>query len=832
MQSNPSEINRLQENLRKQNDAVLYAEIIIPLNLPQNYTWAIPLHLHDKITCGIRVEVELRNKKYAGIIKRLHREKPVDFVPKTILNIIDDTPVVTQSQLDFWQWMSAYYMCSEGDVMNAALPANLKLSSESVLLYNEERNIDPAELSDEEYVVAEALELKKELKLNEVQQILDAKYVYPVVRKLIEKNVCFIWEELKKKYSEKTETYILLSEEFEDQEKLKDLLNNWSKAPKQLELLLAYLHLHMSGDEVIQSQLLKKAGASQPQLKGLIDKGILTAEKRVIGRLRPLKKQININFILSSPQQRAFDAITTSFKEKQVCLLHGVTSSGKTLIYVRLIEQLIRADKQVLYLLPEIALTAQIIKRLQNYFGGNIAIYHSKLNSNERVEIWNKIRSNEIKIVLGARSALFLPFDKLSLVVVDEEHDTSYKQTDPAPRYHARDAAIYYASLNQAKVLLGSGTPSIESYFNAKTEKYALVELNERFGDSQFPETVIVDMKLISNRFKKVLLSPQLQNAIQQSLSEKKQVILFQNRRGYTPYIICSVCGWIPQCRYCDVSLTYHKFKNKLTCHYCGTNYPVVQTCAACGSHQFMQKNFGTEKIEELLVSIFPETNIGRMDYDSVKGKHDHEKIIRMFEDQETKILVGTQMVVKGLDFHNVNLVGILDADGLLNFSDFRVNERAFQLMEQVSGRAGRKDDQGKVYIQVNNTNHPVLQFVKEHNYRKLYDFELTNRKAFFYPPYSRLIKLIFRHRTQETSEAASNEMKQNLSVYEQYLSGPAEPVINRIRNQYLRELMIKLPKDPVIQNDVRNKIQSSIVSIQSDKRYRQVGIIIDVDPV
>lgn len=832
MQSNPSEINRLQENLRKQNDAVLYSEIIIPLNLPQNYTWAIPLHLRDKITCGIRVEVELRNKKYAGIIKRLHREKPVDFVPKPILNIIDDTPVVTRSQLDFWQWMSAYYMCSEGDVMNAALPANLKLSSESVLLYNEERNIDPAELSDEEYVVAEALELKKELKLNEVQQILDAKYVYPVVRKLIEKNVCFIWEELKKKYSEKTETYILLSEEYEDQEKLKDLLNNWSKAPKQLELLLAYLHLHMSGDEVIQSQLLKKAGASQPQLKGLIDKGILTAEKRVIGRLRPLKKQINIDFTLSSPQQHALDLIIRSFKEKQVCLLHGVTSSGKTLIYVRLIEQLIRAGKQVLYLLPEIALTAQIIKRLQNYFGGNIAIYHSKLNSNERVEIWNKIRSNEIKIVLGARSALFLPFDKLSLVIVDEEHDTSYKQTDPAPRYHARDAAIYYASLNQAKVLLGSGTPSIESYFNAKTEKYALVELNERFGDSQFPETVIVDMKLISDRFKKVLLSPQLQNAIQQSLSEKKQVILFQNRRGYTPYIICSICGWIPQCRYCDVSLTYHKFKNKLTCHYCGTNYPVVQTCAACGSHQFMQKNFGTEKIEELLVSIFPETNIGRMDYDSVKGKHDHEKIIRMFEDQETKILVGTQMVVKGLDFHNVNLVGILDADGLLNFSDFRVNERAFQLMEQVSGRAGRKDDQGKVYIQVSNTNHPVLQFVKEHNYRKLYDFELTNRKAFFYPPYSRLIKLIFRHRTQETSEAASNEMKQNLSVYEQYLSGPAEPVINRIRNQYLRELMIKLPKDPVIQNDVRNKIQSSIVSIQSDKRYRQVGIIIDVDPV
>lgn len=832
MPSENSQINRLQENLRNQNQSILYAEIIIPLNLPQNYTWSIPFHLTQSALPGMRVEVELKNKKYSGIIKKLHPDKPAAFTPKPILNILDDAPIVNGMQLAFWEWIAKYYMCSEGDVMNAAMPANLKLSSESVLLLNEEKTIDPLELTDEEYVVAEALEIRKELKLNEVQQILDAKYVYPVVKKLIEKNICFIWEELKKKYTDKTETYLLLSEEFEEEENLKNLLNNWSKAPKQLELLLAYLHFKMQDKEVIQSQLLKKSGANLSQLKGLIDKGILHAEKRIIGRIPALKKHIHIDFNLSEAQEKSLLEIEEIFKNKQVCLLHGITGSGKTLLYVKLIEKLITDGIQTLYLLPEIALTAQIIRRLQNYFGGNIAIYHSKLNSNERVEIWNKVKSNDIKVVLGARSSLFLPFHKLSLIIVDEEHDTSYKQIEPAPRYHARDAAIFLASLSGAKVLLGSGTPSIESYYNAHHNKYGLVELKVRYGASAIPEMVVIDMKQVSDKFKKILLSPLLQAAIEQSLNEKKQVILFQNRRGYTPYIICSVCGWIPQCRHCDVSLTYHKFKNKLTCHYCGTNYPVIQTCAACGSHQFMQKNFGTERIEELISSTFPDTNVGRMDYDSIKGKHDHEKIIRMFEQQETNILVGTQMVVKGLDFENVNLVGILDADSLLNFTDFRVNERAFQLMEQVSGRAGRKDDQGKVYIQISNTGHPVLQFLKEHNYQKLYDFEIENRKTFFYPPFSRLIRIIFRHRLAETAEASSLKMKTALSEYQQYLSGPAEPVVNRVRNQYIWELLIKLPKDATIQQTIREKIQKAIVNIQSTKNLRQTGIIVDVDPV
>jgi primosomal protein N' (replication factor Y) len=502
-------------------------------------------------------------------------------------------------------------------------------------------------------------------------------------------------------------------------------------------------------------------------------------------------------------------------------------------LYVKLIEQYIKQNKQVLYMLPEIALTAQIIRRLQKHFGGNIAIYHSKFNPNERVEIWNKVKHGEVKVVLGARSALLLPFKDPALIIVDEEHDTSYKQHDPAPRYNARDTAIYYASLFDAKVLLGSATPSMETYHNAQNAKYGLVELNERFGEGRLPDIEIVDLKTVITKDKsKPMLSLQMKTAIEASLQEKKQTIIFQNRRGYTPYMICSVCGWIPQCQHCDVTLTYHKSKNKLSCHYCGTNYPVLQTCAACGSHNFMQKNFGTEKIEERIVEEFPSARVARMDYDSVKGKHDHDNLIKIFEQQRLDILVGTQMVVKGLDFEHVNLVGILDADALLSFTDFRVNERAYQLMEQVSGRAGRKDDKGKVIIQVTNINHPVLKFVKAHDYKALYNFETDNRKLFFYPPFSRLIHITFRHKETYLAEEAANLLVQGLPALQKYMTGPAEPVVNRVRNQYLWDVLFKLPKDAQLINQCKIQLHQQVVIIQSNKRYKSVDIIIDVDPV
>lgn len=833
-------------NILFQSSASFFAEIIIPLALPTTYTWAIPAHLQNKIQIGLRVEVALRNKKYAGIVKTIHQQKPPAFEPKEILNILDDEPLVNEKQLQLWHWIANYYMCSEGEVMQAAIPANLKLNSESILIWNEEGTFDLNDgsmFSDEEYIVAEALEIKKELRLSEVQQILDATHVYPIIKKLIDKKVCYVWEELKEKYKPKTETYIILHPQYNNEESLSDLLNNWGKAPKQMELLLSYLHLIKTEGEVTQAALLKKSNATTSQLKGLLDKQILIVEKRNTDRIKSLPKNVVIDFTLSTSQQRALHEVEQLLLQKNVCLLHGVTASGKTQIYIKLIEQYMKLGKQVLYMLPEIALTAQVIRRIQKHFGGYIAIYHSKFNPNERVEIWNKVKNGEIKVVLGARSSLFLPFQDLGLIIADEEHDGSYKQQDTAPRYNARDAAIYYASLFNAKVVLGSATPSIESYYNAQQNKYGLVELFERFGDAAMPVIELVDLKKVAAETnitepkktynEKIALSPTLLNAIAISSKEKKQIILFQNRRGYSPYMICQTCGWIPQCNHCDVTLTYHKAKNKLTCHYCGTTYPVINTCAACGSHQFHQRNFGTEKLEELLAENFTDAKIARMDYDTVKGKNDHDNLIKLFEQQRIDILVGTQMVVKGLDFEHVNLVGIVDADGILNFTDFRVNERAFQLMEQVSGRAGRKDGNGKVLIQVSNIYHPVLNFVQQHDYKSLFNFELESRKAYFYPPFSRLIKLTFKHKEKDVAEEAANIMIHGLNAhFEKFLNGPAQPVVDRIRNQYLWEILIKLPRDAKIIQQCKLEIHQQTVIIQSNKKYRSVTIVPDVDVI
>lgn len=815
----------------------MFAEIIIPLYLPRNYTWFVPEEFADEMQAGIRVEVALRNKKYTGIVKRLFHQPPEGFQPKPILSVIDKEPLVYGHQLSLWNWIAQYYLCTEGEVMQAALPANFKLSSESVLIWNDEINEEELQdLDDEEFIVAEALSIKKELRLSEVQQLLDSVHVYPVIKKLIENKICFIWEELKQKYKEKKETYITLHPQYNNDEALEQLLNDWQGAPRQMELLLAYLHLHSTEGEVIQSALLKKSGATSLQLKALINKKILVAEKRAIGRLPDLHADIRLDFELSVAQQAAMEAIKNSFEEKNVCLLHGVTSSGKTQIYIKLLEEQLNLGKQALYMLPEIALTAQIIRRLQKHFGGNIAIYHSKFNANERVEIWNKIKSGEVKILLGARSALFLPFKDLGLIIVDEEHDASYKQQEPAPRYHARDAAVYYAAQFGARVLLGSATPSLETYLNCQNNKYGLVELNERYGKVEMPEIQLVDLKTVPplpGTNERHILSPQLIQAVDRSMEDHKQVILFQNRRGYSPYFICNTCGWIPHCTDCDVTLTYHKGKNKLTCHYCGKDYPVIQTCVACGSHDFKQKNFGTEKIEETVVETFSNVQIARMDYDSVKGKHDHDALIRRFEQKRIDILVGTQMVVKGLDFEHVNLVGILDADGILNFTDFRVNERAFQLMEQVSGRAGRRGDKGLVIIQVSKTNHPVLDFVRRHDYKDFYKFEIENRRLYEYPPFTRLIQVVFKHKEKHIAEEAANILVNGIRQQGKFMIiGPAEPVIARIRNQYLYEILIKLPKDKRQINYCKILIAQQIIMLQTNKRYRSVVILPNVDPV
>ena len=612
------------------------------------------------------------------------------------------------------------------------------------------------------------------------------------------------------------------------------LLNQWNnRAPKQLELLLAFLHLQKMEGEVKQPELLKKSGASAAQLTGLVEKGILKVQKLSVDRLPLMAKSVQIDFALSPHQEEALHKVKTALTEKNVCLLHGVTSSGKTQVYIRLIEEQVKAGKQVLYLLPEIALTAQIIRRLQQHFGGYISIYHSKFNPNERVELWNKVKKGEIRVVLGARSALFLPFSDLSLIIVDEEQDASFKQQDPAPRYNARDAALFYAHQLKAKVVLGSATPSLETYAQAVVGKYGLVELNERFGGIEMPSIEVADTRaVVDKKMIRHMITPMLKEAIEATLAEKKQVILFQNRRGYSPYKICGTCGYIPHCEHCDVTLTYHKIQNRLQCHYCGTSYPVLDSCIACGSANWAERNFGTEKVEEELDKMFPNHTVARMDVDTVKGKTAHDELIRNFEQQRMDILVGTQMVVKGLDFDHVALVGILDADGIMAFTDFRVNERAFQLMEQVSGRAGRKGKQGRVIIQTSNPGHPLIAMVMAHDYKAMYKEEINSRKIFHYPPYTRLVQLYFRHADKNKAmQAATFFAGRLIPIFGDYLIGPAEPVVNRVKNRYIYEILLKLPRDGSKNSIARIHIQQQIAIMQNDAQMKSVHIQINVDP-
>ncbi len=810
----------------------MYAEIIIPLALPKNYTWEIPSTLLDEVMIGMRVEVMLgANKRYAGIVKKIFNEKPAAFNPKPILSVLDEAPIVYPAQLALWEWMAQYYMCTEGEVMQAAVPSHLKISSESVFIYNELYAIDSQQLNDLEYILSEALQIKKELSLAEVQKLLDKKSVYPIVNKLIQKGVCFIQENMTDKYKIKEETFIQLTPAYQSENKIAQLLNEWTRAPKQLALLLSFLHFEKTEGEVRQKSLLEKSGATHAQLKALIDKGVLVAEKRKIDRLKNEGPSGNHQLHeLSDQQQIAFNDIKTQLNTHSVHLLHGITGSGKTQIYVALINQLIQQGQQALYMLPEIALTAQMIRRLKQYFGNQIAIYHSKFNPNERVEIWNKVKSGEIKIVLGARSALFLPYKNLSLIIVDEEHDGSYKQQDPAPRYQARDTAIYYANQINAKVILGSATPSVESYYNAASKKYGYTHLTERFNKGALPSIQIIDTK--KQPAGTAILTPLLLSEIKKTIEQQKQVILCQNRRGYAAYMICETCGWIPHCTHCDVTLTYHKQKNVLSCHYCGSSYPILTACQACGKQHFKQKSFGTEQIEEKLNQALPGVIVARMDFDNVKGKNEHDQLIQQFEQRQIDILVGTQMVVKGLDFENVDLVGIVDADSLLNFNQYRVNERAFQMMEQVSGRAGRKNSNGKVIIQVSQVQHPIVQLVQQHDYAGFYQYEIQNRKQFAYPPFSRLLSILFKHKDNTIAEEAANHYLHSLSPeIQRTVLGPAQPLVNRVRNKYIWELYVKIATQSAQLQIAKKQLFNYIQLIQAHPRYKTVQIIIDVDP-
>lgn len=811
-----------------------YADIILPLALPRNYTYSIPEEWEDRVCEGLRVAVPLKKKKYAGIVRKIHSEAPSGYQARPILDILDAERLVGPQQLRFWEWMAGYYLCTEGEVLQAALPAHLKLSSETILLVNPVFGDDFSSLDADEFLVLEALEIRKELNLEEVQDLLGKRNVYPVVKSLLEKNACLVYEELQSAFRPKWETTVEQVGSILEGPGLEEVFHELEKAPKQLTLLMAFIHLQQTQGLVRQAELLKKSGASAANLKALLDRQILSLKKREVDRidLGP-PAPLSLDFTLNAGQEQALSSIHDQFADHQVILLFGVTSSGKTMIYVKLIESLLESGAQVLYLLPEIALTTQLISRLQKFFGNRIGVYHSRFNNNERVELWNRVGSGEIRIILGARSALFLPFQNLGLIILDEEHDGSFKQQDPAPRYHARDAAILYASQLKAKVLLGSATPSLESFYNAHSGKYGLVELRERHGQMAMPEMQLVDIrKELFQKKTAPYLSETLKQAMTRTLEDGKQVILFQNRRGFAPYQICLSCGWVPQCRQCDVALTYHKYRNQLQCHYCGTYYPLVELCAACGSSRLEWKSFGTEKIEDDLAELFPRAHIGRMDLDTARSREGHQKLIRLFEQKRIDILVGTQMVVKGLDFEQVSLVGILRVDNLLHFPDFRVNERAFQLMEQVSGRAGRKEVRGKVILQALNLTHPILSHVLAHDYEGMYREELEHRREFQYPPFTRLIHLTLRHRQAELAEQGARELAGILRpALGPRISGPGTPPVSRVRNAYLRELLIRLPRDTRNLASVKQFIQASCRGLQSGEPFKSLDIVVDIDP-
>ncbi len=813
--------------------ALHFINVILPIPLQRLFTYKITQAEASFLQPGMRVAVPFgKSKIYTALVSELHKTAPEAYDAKEIYQILDDVPLVTAKQLEHWSWVAHYYMCSLGEVMRSALPSAFLLESETLVVQNEQY-IDEEGLTDDEFLILEALRHQSSLKIDKISAILDKKQVLPILNKLLDKGGIRLQEELYKKYAPKLIKYVRLGESYTHEDALHELLTSLTRAKKQRELVLSYFSLQAATNKPVRAKQLKEeSGVSGAVLNALVAKGVFEIYHIQVDRVSFDGKNIKINK-LNDNQTLAYSHINNIFKEKDVALLHGITSSGKTEIYAKLIEEILGKGKQVLYLLPEIALTTQLISRLQKYFGDRISVFHSKYSLNERVEVWRNVlhKNEKAQLILGARSSVFLPFDDLDLIIVDEEHETSYKQFDPAPRYHARDAAVVLANIHDAKVLLGSATPSLESYNNAKEGKYGIAELNRRFGNVLLPEIELVDIK---EAYRKKRMdghfSERLLLLIQEALAEKEQVILFQNRRGFSPIVECTSCGVAPQCPNCDVSLTFHKFRSELRCHYCGYNRAMPQTCAACGNASLDTKGFGTEQIELELKELFPDHAVGRMDLDTTRGKYGYEKIINAFQAQEIDILVGTQMLSKGLDFANVTLVGVLNADNMLNFPDFRAHERSFQMLTQVAGRAGRDKKRGKVAIQTFNPYHQILQQVTTNDYATMYKEQLDERYQYHYPPFNRLVKITLKHKDYSKVDAASKWLALSLvNSFGDDVLGPSSPAISRIRNQHIKTILIKLTKKHSLHQSkvIIQKIKNSFQSIAD---YRSVRFNIDVD--
>ncbi len=813
----------------------MFADIILPLNLPQVLTYGVPVDLQDQLRSGMRVEVALgKNKQYSGIVERLHNNKPENYIVKPIKGIIDEEPVVSEQQLKFWRWIADYYMASPGEVMNAALPAHLKMMGETRLEWVGDDSV-VYDWSDAAYGAAQAIRMRKEVTITELRTIVHNTHFAAVLNELLENEVVVINEALETVYRPKREKVVTLHPRFVEEKQLIALFDELGKAPKQLQLLMGYIELKQKNGVVRQQELLDRVTGITSQLRTLIEKGVFAITEQNADRLLYTNVAEKKEIIFTPAQQTAYDQLCKALNEKNVTLLHGVTGSGKTLLYIRKIKECIAEGKQAILLLPEIGLTTQLVSRLRAFFGDELGVYHSHFSNNERVEIWEKVRKGKYKVVVGPRSAMWLPYVDVGLIIADEEHDSSYKQKDPAPRFHARDAAIYLASMYGSKVLLGSATPSVETLYNVRQGKYAYVSLKERYLGVGMPEITIVDARSL-NKVRTLgvkMLTPELQDSIKETLQQRRQVILFQNRRGYAPFLLCTTCGWTPKCTNCDVSLTYHKSTDKLHCHYCGFKNLVMQTCHQCGSNTLTSKSFGTEKIEEEVKIVFPDARVARMDVDSMRGKHTVTELLSKLEKKKIDILTGTQMVVKGLDLEAVTLVGVISADSLLSFPDFRVNERAFQLMEQVSGRAGRADGQGKVIIQAYNIQHPVLQWVKNHDVHAFYTNEIRYREQFFYPPFSRIIKISFKHTEEDRAAQAAQIMAEALATIEGIaVQGPGPAMVPRVRNQYIREIWIKCPRNNILVNKVKFFIKEQRLYILGLKGNANVQIVFDVDPM
>ena len=809
-----------------------FIDVILPIPIQKTFTYSITEDEANFLQKGMRVAVSFgKTKMYTGLVFNIHQTAPTLYEAKDIHQILDEAPLVNEKQLKHWQWISSYYMCSLGDVFRASLPSAFLLESETVITKNE-LEVDQSILLDDEFLIYEALQHQSQLTIHQVAAILGKKKVMPIVNGLLQKSAISVQEEIYEQYKPKLIKYVRLHANYATDASLETLLESLSRAKKQRETVLSFFQLSANKKPIKAKDLETQANVSSTILKSLVDKNIFEFYHIQIDRIS-FNGATNDLKQLNEFQEHALKEIKEAFTTKDVTLLHGITSSGKTEVYTKLIQDVLDAGKQVLFLLPEIALTTQIITRLQVYFGNQISVFHSKYSMNERVEVWKNVLENKSKagIILGARSALFLPFSNLGLIVVDEEHETSYKQFEPSPRYNARDAAIVLAKLHGAKILLGSATPSLESYFNATQNKYGLVSLNRRHGNVQLPKIELINVK--EKQRKKEMkghFSDRMLFLIQEALDAKEQVILFQNRRGYSPVVECKTCGVSPECPNCDVTLTYHKFKHELRCHYCNYQRAMPNSCGACGSNTLDTKGFGTEQIEMELKVLFPDFKIGRMDLDTTRGKHGYQKIIGAFETKEIDVLVGTQMLSKGLDFENVSLVGILNADTMLNFPDFRAHERAYQMMVQVSGRAGRSKKQGNVAIQTYNPNHQILQQVSTTKYAEMYKEQLQERWQYKYPPYYRLIKITLKHRDYNKVDKGIDWLARALQQsFGEFVLGPTAPAVSRIRNQYIKNLVIKIPpKQSLVKT--KNQITKIRNTFEAVSDFRPIRFIIDVD--